>query len=274
MKSVPEVPCVLIFSGLDPTGGAGLQADQEALSSMGCHPCPIVTTLTAQDTSNVRAQYPVSPEVLQAQFQALVRDVAIAGVKIGLLPNAAVADKIADLLNALPDIPVVMDPVLAATGGARLADEDQLHALIRLLPQVTLLTPNRSEAQRLTRQHGIDEQARELIRLGCELALITGGDADTEQVHNHLYAQSGPLETYAWTRLPGPFHGTGCTLSAAVCGLLAQGQDPAEAVAAAQRYTWETLCEAYAVGRGQPIPNRLSWARRDDPENAASVISS
>ena len=272
MKPVPEIPCVLIFSGLDPTGGAGLQADQEALFSMGCHPCPIVTTLSAQDTSNVHAQYPVSPEVLQAQFQTLVRDVAIAGVKIGLVPNAAVADKIADLLRTLPDVPVVMDPVLTATGGARLTDEDQLQALIRLLPQVTLLTPNRSEARRLTRRNGIDEQARELIRLGCKLALITGGDADTERVHNHLYAQSGLLEIHAWARLPGPFHGTGCTLSAAVCGLLAQGQAPAEAVAAAQRYTWETLCKAYAIGRGQPIPDRLSWARRDDPENAPLAV--
>lgn len=250
----PPLPCVLVFSGLDPTGGAGLQADQEALAAMGCHPCPIATSLTVQDTGNAQAQYPVAPAILQAQCRTLMRDVSVAGVKIGLLPNGAVIEVVAEILRALPDIPVVMDPVLAATGGTELADPDRLR---RLLPLVTLLTPNRAEARRLTGRDEVGEQAAELRRLGCGHALLTGGDADAGPVRNHLYSPAGLLETYAWERLPGPFHGSGCTLTAAIGGLLARGQGLREAVAEAQRYTWETLRRAYAIGHGQRIPRRV-----------------
>ena len=254
MPDTSPHPCVLVFGGLDPTGGAGLQADQQALAAMGCHPCPIATTLTVQDTHNVQAQYPVAPDILQAQCQTLLRDVAIRGVKIGLLPNAAVGI-VAETLRALPDVPVIMDPVLAATGGTELADATQLRALF---PHMTLLTPNRSEAQRLTGQDTIEAQAAELRRLGCAHVLITGGDADTTQARNDLYDPAGRCETYAWTRLSGgPFHGSGCTLAAAICGLLAQGRDMQAAVAEGQRYVWETLNRAYVIGRGQRIPHRL-----------------
>ena len=266
MTALPKVPSVLVFAGLDPSGGAGLQADIEALGSMGCHPCPIATSLTVQDTHNVQRQSPVHPDLIQAQCELLMSDISITGVKIGLLANSGIADVVARLLKTLPDIPVVMDPVLAASGGTQLSDAALLETMDALLPQITLLTPNQQEAHRLTGQKTQDAQAKALLDRGCEMVLITGADAHTAAVENRLYAQQGLLETYPWERLPGSFHGTGCTLSSAVCGLLAQGHDPRRAVADAQRYTWETLYEAYAVGQGQSIPNRLFWAHRDASE--------
>ncbi|RMD78112.1 MAG: hydroxymethylpyrimidine/phosphomethylpyrimidine kinase [Gammaproteobacteria bacterium] len=272
-----SVPVVLVLAGNDPSGGAGLQADIEALASMGCHAAPVVTALTVQDTRDVQAVYPVEPARVVEQARAVLEDLPVGAVKIGLLGTAANAAAVHSLLTDYPRLPVVLDPVLRAGGGRALADAELVESLrTLLLPQTTVLTPNGPEARLLAPDaDGPEAAAHALVEAGCEFVLLTGGHETaipgpgpegrrTAQVVNRLYAQEGGaprlVESYAWERLPGEHHGSGCTLASALAGLLAQGEDPRSAARQAQEYTWETLRRAYRVGMGQLIPNRLYWA--------------
>ncbi|MGB0714008.1 MAG: bifunctional hydroxymethylpyrimidine kinase/phosphomethylpyrimidine kinase, partial [Gammaproteobacteria bacterium] len=224
------VPRILVFAGLDPTGGAGLQADIEALSSMGCHSCPVMTANTVQDTHNASRFEPCEPELLREQVHALLADFTPDAVKIGMLAGTRSAHFVNDVLAELPHMPVVLDPVLAAGGGTSLGAADLSKAIHSLLPRLSLITPNQAEAERLTGLAEPDQQAKALCDGGCDHVLITGGDASTEQVINRLYTADGLVNEYSWERLPGHFHGTGCTLAAATTGLLAQGESLEDAV--------------------------------------------
>jgi len=257
------IPSVLVFAGLDPTGGAGLQADIESLASMGCHPAPVATALTVQDTRDVKASYPVDPLVLIEQARAVLEDLPIAACKIGLLGGVATTEAIHSILRDYPRLPVVLDPVLASGAGSPLAGEETLAAMVELLlPLATVLTPNSLEARALAADaDGLAAAGQALLARGSAYVLITGTHEPTPRVVNHLYGGMRLLETYEWERLPGSYHGSGCTLASAVAGLLAQGQEPPSAVRQAQEYTWQTLRQAYRVGLGQLIPNRLFWAR-------------
>jgi len=250
------LPVVLCFSGHDPTGGAGIQADIETLFSFGCHPCTVITALTEQDTVDVRGVFPQDPAVFVAQARTLLADLQVSAVKIGLLGSADIARVIVELLDVLPGVPVVLDPILAAGGGHPLASE-ALAAVIGeyLLPRVDVLTPNSTEARRLSGLATLDACAEHLLGRGCRRVLITGTHEVGEDVINRLY---GPERvcTQRVARLPGTYHGSGCTLAAAVAGCLALGLDIDHAVLRALSYTWDALAAGYAAGHGQWLPNR------------------
>jgi len=169
------------------------------------------------------------------------------------------------LFEDYPHIPVILDPVLAAGGGH---DFDSVHmseTIRTLLPHVTVLTPNSVEARRLAPEADtLDACAMALLAQDCEYVLITGTHENTPRVVNTLYANHRLLESYTWERLPHSYHGSGCTLAAALAGLLAQGQEVLSAIYQAQEYTWEALRGGYRIGAGQHMPNRLFWA--DDNE--------
>ncbi len=262
MNSQASVPVVLVLAGNDPSGGAGLQADIESIASMGCHAAPVVTALTVQDTQNVREVVPVSPGLVAAQARAVLEDMAVAAVKIGLVGAVEVAEAIHAVLADYPQLPVVLDPILRAGGGTPLADDDLIDALRDLiLPQATVLTPNSIEARRLAPEaDNLDACAMALLDRGCHYVLITGTHELTPQVINRLYGNHRRLESFTWPRLPGSFHGSGCTLAAAIAGLMAQGEDAGQAIRQAQEYTWQALDAGYRVGMGQWLPNRLFWA--------------
>ncbi len=253
-------PVVVTFSGHDPTGGAGVQADIEALASFGCHAAPVVTAITVQDTRDVRRVVPLDPELVAEPARAVLDDLPVAGFKIGLLGSAGVAGAIRGLLDAHPGLPVVLDPVTAAGGGTPLAGEAQVEAMRALLPRVTLLTPNGVEARRLAGHDDLDACARQLREDGCTWVLVTGGHESGGEVVNRLYGPAGLADSRSWPRLPHVYHGSGCTLAAAAAGLLAHGRPVVEAVAEAQRYTWATLRHATHPGHGQHLPERLYWA--------------
>jgi hydroxymethylpyrimidine/phosphomethylpyrimidine kinase len=259
------VPSVLVFAGLDPTGGAGLQADVEAIASMGCHAAPVATALTVQDTTDVHACYPVDALILIEQARAVLEDLPVAACKIGLVASVSVAQAIHTILVDYPEIPVVLDPVLAAGGGTPLVTDEVQAALLSLLvPQTTVLTPNSQEARALAPEADtLDAAGQALLARGCDLVLVTGTHEDTTRVVNRLYGNMRQLETFEWERLPGSYHGSGCTLASALAGLLAQGQEPFSAIRQAQEYTWESLRQGYRLGRGQRVPNRLFWAHSD-----------
>ncbi len=266
MQDIPSPPVVLVFSGLDPTGGAGIVADIEAIISQGGHAAPIATALTAQDTRNVFAIEPVDPILLVEQARAVLEDLPVAAIKIGMLGSLGVVEAVHTLLRDYPNLPVVLDPVLHAGGGAELADEALIEAMSELLiPLSSILTPNSEEARRLA--PGADNLhacAFSLLERGCEYVLITGTHEPTPEVENLLFGGHRLLETYRWPRLPEVYHGSGCTLASAIAGLLAQGQEPMTAIHQAQDYTWQALQQAYRLGRGQWIPNRLFWTGGED----------
>jgi hydroxymethylpyrimidine/phosphomethylpyrimidine kinase len=267
-------PLVMSFAATDPSGGAGLQADILTISSMGCHPLLAVTAITVQDTSGVGDVMAIDPEWVADQARAMLEDVPVAAFKIGMLGSVENIAAIAEILADYPDIPLVLDPVLSSGRGDELANDDMLDAMCELLiPQTTIITPNSIEARRLALDEDneeddptLEECAKRVLRMGCEYVLITGTHEQTPKVINTLYAERGVLRSDSWGRLPGIYHGSGCTLSAAIASLLAQNVDIQEAVKEAQEYTWQTLRSGFRPGMGQHIPDRLFWARGEEDE--------
>ena len=261
-----SVPVVLVLAGNDPTGGAGIQADIEAIASMGGQAAPVVTALTVQDTRDVMTVWPVPTHLVIEQARAVLEDLPVAAIKIGLAGSVENIEAIHTLLTDYPDLPVILDPVLRAGGGAELADDALIEAMTTLLlPQATVLTPNSEEARRLAPgADTLDACGQALLSMGCEWVLITGAHEPGTTVDNTLYGNMRRLECFSWERLPHSYHGSGCTLAAAIAGLLAQGLEPFTALHEAQEYTWEALQHGYRPGMGQHLPNRLFWARGDD----------
>ena len=268
-------PIVLVFAATDPSGGAGIQADILTLSSMGCHPLSVVTAVTIQDTMGVEDVMPLDAEWVADQARCLLEDMPVTAFKIGLLGSVEAVAAIAEIVADYPDIPLVLDPVLSSGRGDELAGDEGISAMRELLlPQTTVLTPNSLEARRLAQDNadgaeefGLDECAQKLLGLGTEYVLITGTHENTAQVINTLYGDSGMVRSHSWQRLPGTYHGSGCTLAAAIAATLANGLDVPNAVRDAQEYTWKTLKYAYRTGMGQLIPDRLFWARDEESDD-------
>ena len=249
-------PVVLAIGGHDPTGGAGIQADIEAINAQGARAVTLVTTLTTQNTSSFSDCPGVDVASFAAQGAALLADMPIAACKLGLIPNAIIAAAVGDLLRRLPAAPVVLDPVLASGAGTPIANDATLAALRGLLPRVTVLTPNTMEAMALAgHPNSLEAAAESLLAAGCKYVLITGSHAQSERVVNRLYGK-GLRQDLDWERLPHIYHGSGCTLAAALAAQIALGHDVPTASARAQAYTWTTLKDGVQLGRGQYHPSR------------------
>ncbi|MCU7852884.1 MAG: hydroxymethylpyrimidine/phosphomethylpyrimidine kinase [Candidatus Thiodiazotropha sp. (ex Monitilora ramsayi)] len=259
----PTLPVVLAIGGHDPCGGAGIQADIEAVAANGAHAATIATCLTVQDTCNVLSLHPVAAETITAQASAVFEDTHISAIKIGLLGSPEAAGAVIRLLNRHPKIPVVLDPVLAAGGGSRLAG-DRIVKLLReeMLHHCNLITPNTHEAQRLSHKSEsstMDECARHLLDLGAASVLITGTHEaqDNPDITHRLFSPNKPVVTSVCQRLHGEYHGSGCTLASAVAALLAQGDPLQTAVKRALDYSWKSLSHGFRTGRCQSLPDRL-----------------
>lgn len=259
--STATTPVVMTLAGHDPGGGAGIQADIEAITSQGCHPVSVVTCLTVQDTFNVQRIEPVADYLIEQQAETVLADVPVAAFKIGLLGTVEVVEAVHRILLQAPDVPVIFDPILAAGGGKNLSSDALIEAIREyLLPLTTLLTPNVVEAERLAiAGETLDEQAISLLDQGCEYVLLTGTHAETERVENALFGEGKRLRTWTWERLPETYHGSGCTLASACGANLAKGMEISKAVAAAQAYTWGSLQAGRKIGRGQWVPDRFYW---------------
>lgn len=256
-------PNVLCFSGLDPSGGAGIQADIESLFSVGCHCLPVVTALTVQDTRNVMASQPVAPTLLIEQARAVLEDMPVAAIKIGLLGSIQAAEVIHTILRDYPHIPVILDPILRAGGGFDFTAQDIRTAMRSLLiPLTTVLTPNTLELRMLSAAADTDDAAaNDLLELGCTHVLLTGTHADSPGVTNRLYTRHRAVQVYEWPRLSGEYHGSGCTLAASLAGYIAHGSSVADAARQAQHFTWESLNAGKRPGCGQWLPERGYWNR-------------
>ncbi|HSC22945.1 MAG TPA: bifunctional hydroxymethylpyrimidine kinase/phosphomethylpyrimidine kinase [Casimicrobiaceae bacterium] len=273
-------PLVLTFAASDPSGGAGVQADLLTLSSMGCHPLSVITALTVQDTIGVEGVLAIDSDWVADQARALLEDVPVDAFKVGVLGSVENIAAIAEILSDYPDVPLVLDPVLASGRGDELATDDMVQAMHELLlPQTTILTPNSMEARRLADIDDDDASlfdcAAKLIEAGSEYVLVTGTHEATPQVVNRLYGKSGLVREDTWPRLPFTYHGSGCTLASAIAAMLANGLDLPEAVREAQDFTWHALEKAYRPGMGQYLPDRLFWARdaREGEDGGAETVA-
>jgi hydroxymethylpyrimidine/phosphomethylpyrimidine kinase len=271
-------PVVMAFAASDPTCGAGLQADLLTLAAHGCQPLTVVTALTVQDTVGVEDLLPMEAGWVADQARALLEDMPVAAFKLGMLGSVEAISAVAEVLSDYPDTPVVFDPVLASGRGDAFADEEAVDAMIELLlPLTDILTPNSLEARRLAQDLGapgeaspsLPECARRLIGAGCAHVLVTGTHEQGARVVNTLYGSHGPIRSDEWQRLPGSYHGSGCTLASAIAANLAWGQPLGEAVRAAQDYAWHSLAQGFRPGMGQYVPNRL-WRIPHHPSDTSS----
>ncbi|MFZ6655260.1 bifunctional hydroxymethylpyrimidine kinase/phosphomethylpyrimidine kinase [Undibacterium sp. TJN19] len=262
MKALKR-PCVLVFAGHDPSGGAGIQADIEAVAAQGAHALPVITALTVQDNDHAYAVHAVDVQIILQQAMTLVAKIPVRVVKLGIVAHKKNATAIASFIQKMKqqqsDVQVIVDPVLGSGHGDSLSLDDAVVAIAPLLKVATLITPNLPELKRLSPQgHDIQAQVASLMQNTSADVLLKGGHATEAQVKN-IWFQHGQWQRpqeWQWPRLPGEFHGSGCTLASAIAGQLANGVALADALQQAQSYTQHSLQQAYAIAAGQLIPAR------------------
>ena len=249
-------PNILVIAGHDPSGGAGIHADIEAIQALGGFASTLITGLTVQNSQNVRGFRLTDIDLLQQQADALLDDMDYQAIKIGMTGSVAILEFIVCLLKRLPGVPVILDPVLAAEAGGSLAQESLAEAMLeKLAPLCDVMTPNLPEAQALSGQTDVADCGRTLVqRSGCA-TLVTGTHDDTDQVINHLFTDVGE-EQWRWDRLPHSYHGSGCTLASSIACLRGHGQSLDSAVANGQAHVDRFLRGAFQPGQGQYVPNR------------------
>jgi hydroxymethylpyrimidine/phosphomethylpyrimidine kinase len=264
-----SLPTAVTIAGSDSSGGAGIQADLKTFSALGVYGASVITALTAQNTRGVIAIHPVPADFVTAQIDAVFSDLAIGAVKIGMLADAAVIGAVAEGLARWRPAAVVLDPVMAATSGARLLEPDAVDALRRaLIPQALLVTPNLLEAAALldaalaTSEAEMQAQGEKLLALGLHAVLIKGGHGEGGESVD-LLVETGRVTRFAAPRiLTKNTHGTGCTLSAAIAAGLVKGRDLVTAVGEAKDYVTAAIAAAdhLQVGSGHgPLHHFHRW---------------
>ncbi len=260
-KSIPaltqQYPRVLTIAGSDSGGGAGIQADLKTFSALGCFGMSTITALTAQNTCGVSAIHAVPPEMLRQQIDAVVQDIGVHAVKIGMLHSAEVVTTVAEAIDRHQLPHVVLDPVMVATSGAVLIEQPAVQALIQhLFGRVAVVTPNLDEAallvgRPLASQDDMERAAQELLAMGAQAVLLKGGHLAGEQVHDLLLTQQGLRHWMHASRIASAnTHGTGCTLSSAIAAHLALGLELVPAVEAARTYVRGALEHGATVRTG------------------------
>ena len=248
---------VLIVAGSDSGGGAGVQADIKAVTALRGYAATAITALTAQDTTGVHGVFGVPVDFIQQQMRVVLADIGADCVKTGMLHNAEVISAVVDTLkDVAPDVPVVVDPVMVAKGGAPLLDPDAMETLkARIVPIATVLTPNLPEAEALT-GHKIESDddmmraGESLLALGAAAVFLKGGHREGDTVRDLLVSAEGS-EFLSQPRIATAHtHGTGCTLASAIATGLAQGLALRNAAARAQAYVHKAIAGAPGIGAG------------------------
>jgi hydroxymethylpyrimidine/phosphomethylpyrimidine kinase len=254
IDSVNRVARVLVIAGSDSGGGAGIQADIKTITMLGGHATTAVTVVTAQNTLGVTAVHPVPTEIILAQIEAVVSDIGVDAVKIGMIGSAFAAEQVAARLERMkaerPDLPIVFDPVMVATSGAMLADEPTVAAFGRLMDVATIATPNLPELKRLTSEDDPVAAALHLVgQHGCAV-LIKGGHEEGDALADALIEEDNMTSWQGQRIDTTSTHGTGCTLASAIALFLAQGSPLSDAVARAREFVRVALHDAPGLGQG------------------------
>lgn len=249
---------VLVIAGSDSGGGAGIQADLQALAGTGVHGCTAVTCVTAQNTRGVTVTHPLPSDVIRAQIRAVLDDIPVQAVKTGMLYSPEIVEAVTEEVEGLP-VPMVVDPVMVATAGSSLSTSDFAESLDRrLVPKAALLTPNLDEARVLTGGRvedveGMEAAARSLVDRGAGAVLVKGGHLEGELVD--VLFDGEEIHTFRGPRYPVALHGSGCALASSIAGHLARERGLVESVRRARRYVAAGFATQYAVGQGVPLIN-------------------
>ncbi|QGZ60780.1 hydroxymethylpyrimidine/phosphomethylpyrimidine kinase [Paraburkholderia acidisoli] len=264
-------PIVLTFGLSDPTGGGGLQADLLTLASMGCHGVSALTGYTVRDSAGCDEVTGLDPETVATQARMLLEDMPIAAFKVGAGARAEVVSAIAEVVADYDDVPLILAPDFTLDDEHVLAADELREAMADLLvPQTTLLVADVSTLIALAQPDGdadapgVDAAIAHLLSTGCEyiLAMETG----SHRIVNTLYSEDGQVRQDLWDRNPQAMMGVTDTLGAAIAALLANGQEPPEAVREAQEYLYQAVQSAFRPGMGAWLPDRFFWARSNDTE--------
>ena len=246
---------ILVFSGLDPSSGAGISADIETINSLNFRSFPIITTLTSQNTQSVSLVSPVNIKIIDSQLKSLIDDIEIDAIKLGLLADKTIMEYLSDFLDQYKNIPIVIDPILKSSSGSELMNEDLCSSYIDdLLPKATITTPNRDEFLKLARCDKISEG---LKNFHSRYTLITSSIETENNLNHQLYNGEELLEEFHYKKLPHSYHGSGCTLASALVCFLLKEKDIIKACKMALDYTYQTLLDAEKVGKMQLHPKRI-----------------
>jgi len=257
MKQYNYTP-VLTIAGFDGSGGAGIQADIKTFSALGCYAASVLTALPVQNTQGVRNIYPVPIQAVADQIRAVLDDIFPKAIKIGMVHNAELAGIIIDTLAEYPPIPIVFDPVMVATSGHRLIEEDTISTIIeRLLPIAEIITPNMDETSILAKIPVRTLQEMEIAgtkikSLGTKALLMKGGHQETKKITSVFV--DADEKTYRFETLKfetNNTHGSGCTLSSAIAAYIAQGKTLLDAVTLAQQYVYQAIKQGKDVVTGK-----------------------
>jgi hydroxymethylpyrimidine/phosphomethylpyrimidine kinase len=253
-RSMTSTARILIIAGSDSGGGAGIQADIKTVAMLGGHPMTAVTAVTAQNTVGVSAVHPVPAEMILAQIEAVLGDIGVDAVKIGMIGSAFAAEQVAARLERLraeqPGVPVVFDPVMVSTSGSPLADDATIAAFGRLMDVATIATPNLPELNRLTSEEDPVAAALHLVGAhGCAV-LIKGGHEEGDALADALIEEDNMTSWQGQRIDTTSTHGTGCTLASAIALFLAQGASLSDAVAQAREFVRVALRDAPDLGQG------------------------
>jgi hydroxymethylpyrimidine/phosphomethylpyrimidine kinase len=275
-----RLPAALTIAGSDSSGGAGIQADLKTFTALGTYGASVLTALTAQNTRGVTAVHVPPADFVRAQIDAVFDDLDVRAVKTGMLANRSIVLAVAEAMERRADVPLVVDPVMVATSGDPLIDDDAVEAVReRLLPRALIITPNLPEAARLlgARLAGspedVEAQARALVALGCRYVLVKGGHRQSERAPveaiDVLASPDGSVETVSapWIDTPNT-HGTGCTLSAAIAARLVSGAELPAAVRQAKTFLTRALESGrqWQVGQGHgPVDHLYAIRSREIP---------
>lgn len=254
----PRYARVLSIAGSDSGGGAGIQADLKTFAALGCYGMTAITAITAQNTQGVRGIHGIPPEMLRAQIDAVVEDIGVDAVKIGMLATPEVVRVVADAIRRHQLPHVVLDPVMVATSGDRLIAPETASVLVReLFPLAAVITPNLDEAALLLGREiagigALEEAAQALLDLGAQAVLLKGGHLPGDWVVDVLALRDGARRRLESARIATPNgHGTGCTLSSAIAAHLALGYALPEAVEKARAYILGAIAAGAAVRTGR-----------------------
>ncbi|MCC8391825.1 hydroxymethylpyrimidine/phosphomethylpyrimidine kinase [Paraburkholderia sp. MMS20-SJTR3] len=264
-------PIVLTFGLSDPTGGSGLQADLMTLASMGCHGVSVLTGYTVRDSANCDEVTGLDPDVVATQARMLLEDMPVAAFKVGACTRAEVVSAIAEVVADYDDIPLILAPDFTLDDEHVLAADELREAIADLLaPQTTLLVADAATLLALAQPDGdaeapsLDAAISHLLSQGCEYILST--ETGSHRLVNTLFSEDGQLRQDTWDRASHRLTGLTDTLGSAIAALLANGQEPAEAVRESQEYLYQAVRNAFRPGMGSYMPDRFFWARSSDDD--------
>ncbi|PZU80284.1 MAG: bifunctional hydroxymethylpyrimidine kinase/phosphomethylpyrimidine kinase [Chryseobacterium sp.] len=253
-----KYPSVLTIAGFDGSGGAGIQADIKTISSLGCYATSVLTALPVQNTMGVRNIFSIPVQAVSEQIESILDDIFPDAIKIGMVHTSELVETIVKTLAKYKKVPIVFDPVMVATSGHRLIEEETIQTIIeKLFPISDIITPNMDEASILANMEvkTLDDMkiaGERIKKLGCKNILLKGGHQITEKITSLFYSDKDDFQTFESLKLNTKnTHGSGCTLSSAIASFIAQGKSIDEAVALAQNYVSEAILEGSNVQTGK-----------------------